>query len=224
MNDILKSKKPSDLKNWAYETIKRGILNVEINAGEQLRIESLTEQLGISRTPIREALLKLESEGLVRAVSRVGFFVCGITKKDLRELFELREVLESYAAEKAAGFLDQEDIQMLKGYQKRAGEAIKEGNTAEFMEMEISIHSLILRKADNNRLIKMIDGIKDLIHRERILSLQSSENIRESFKEHSRIIEALKNRDPKAAGKMMRSHILAVQGRLMGFLDLSNGQ
>jgi DNA-binding GntR family transcriptional regulator len=212
--------KPLDLKNWAYETIKRRILNIEVNAGEQLRIESLAEQLGTSRTPVREALLKLESEGLVRAASRVGFFVRGITKKDLEELFELREILESFAAEKAAGFVDGQDIRILKEYQRRAGNAISEGNTSEFMEMEIAIHTLILRKADNSRLIQMIEGIKDLIRRERILSLKSSENIRESFKEHRGIIDALKNKDTKMAGKMMRSHIVAVRDRLTSFLEL----
>jgi DNA-binding GntR family transcriptional regulator len=77
MAEIETYSKPSDLKNWAYETIKRKILDVEVNAGDQLRIEVLAEQLGTSRTPIREALLKLETEGLVRAASRVGFFVRG---------------------------------------------------------------------------------------------------------------------------------------------------
>lgn len=212
--------KPSDLKNWAYENIKRKILNIEVNAGDQLRIESLAEQLGISRTPIREALLKLESEGLVRAASRVGFFVRGITKKDLQELFELREILESYAAEKAAMLIDEQGLQRLEEYQRRAGKAISAGNMSKFMEMEIEIHSLILRKSGNSRLIQMIESIKDIIHRERILSLQSSENVEESFNEHRGIVDALAKKDAKLAGRMMRSHILAVKDRMMAFLEL----
>ena len=213
-------RKPTDLKNWAYETIKRKILNVEVSAGDQLRIESLAQQLGISRTPIREALLKLESEGLVRAASRVGFFVRGITKQDLHELFELREILESYAAEKAAVLVDEQDIDKLEAYQKRADKAISTGNRSAFMDMEIEIHSLILKKAGNTRLMQMIESIKDLIHRERFLSLQSSENIEESFKEHQQIINALAEKDSKQAGRLMRSHILAVRKRMLGFLEL----
>jgi len=212
--------KPSDLKNWAYETIKRSILNSEMNAGDQLRIESLAEQLEISRTPIREALLKLESEGLVRSASRVGFFVRGLTKHDLQELFELREILESYAAEKAAEHVDEQDVQRLGEFQERAAKAISAGNMSEFMAMEVEIHSLILKKAGNSRLMKMLESIKDLIQRERMLSLQSPENIEESFKEHQVVINLLKKKDAKMAGKMMRSHILAVKERMLAFLEL----
>jgi DNA-binding GntR family transcriptional regulator len=213
-------RKPSDLKNWAYETIKRKILDVEVSAGDQLRIESLAQQLGISRTPVREALLKLESEGLVRAASRVGFFVRGITKEDLHELFELREILESYAAEKAAVLVDEQDLDKLETYQKRAEKAISTGNRSAFMDMEIEIHSLILKKAGNTRLMQMIESIKDLIHRERVLSLQSSENIEESFKEHQQIVDAMARKDSKQAGRLMRSHILSVRKRMLGFLQL----
>lgn len=220
MAEIETYSKPSDLKNWAYETIKRKILDVEVNAGDQLRIELLAEQLGTSRTPIREALLKLETEGLVRAASRVGFFVRGITKKDLQELFELREILESYAAEKAAVSIEEKDIEKLEEYQRRAGKAITAGDRAEFMNMEIEIHSLVLRKAGNIRLIQMIESIKDLIHRERVLSLQSSENIDESFKEHQQIANAIASKNAKLAGRAMRSHILAVKKRMLGFLEL----
>jgi DNA-binding GntR family transcriptional regulator len=212
--------KPSDLKNWAYETIKQTILNGGVNAGDQLRIEALAGQLGTSRTPIREALLKLESEGLVRAASRVGYFVRDLTRKDLQELFELRDVLESYAAGRAAVLVDDQDLQRLKEYQRRAKKAINEGITSEFMDMEIEIHSLILRKAGNTRLIKMIGSIKDLIKRERILSLQSSENILESYKEHQQIIAAVSKKDSRLANRMMHSHIVAVQKRLLAFLEL----
>jgi DNA-binding FadR family transcriptional regulator len=88
------------------------------------------------------------------------------------------------------------------------------------MKMEIEIHSLILRKAGNIRLIQMIESIKDLIHRERVLSLQSSENIDESFKEHQQLANAMARKDAKLAGRTMRSHIVAVKKRMLGFLEL----
>ncbi len=220
MKNDRESQKPPDLKNWAYERIKRKVLNLEINAGDQLRIETLAEEMGISRTPIREALLKLESEGMVRAASRVGFFVQSITRRDLEELFELREILESYAAEKAAAQVDNQNIEHLKELQERAAKAIELGKRFEFMDMEVEIHGLILRKARNERLAKMIDSIGDLIQRERILSLKSDANIRESHKEHGQIIEALAEKDAALAGKAMRSHILAVKERILTFLEL----
>ncbi len=220
MKNDKESQKPPDLKNWAYERIKRKVLNLEINAGDQLYIETLAEEMGISRTPIREALLKLESEGMVRAASRVGFFVQSITRRDLEELFELREILESYAAEKAAPQIEDQDIERLKELQERAAKAIGLGKRFEFMDMEVEIHGLILKKARNERLAKMIDSIGDLIQRERILSLKSDANIRESYKEHGQIIEALAEKDAALAGKAMRSHILAVKERILTFLEL----
>lgn len=212
--------KPSDLKNWAYETIRKMILNLEIDAGEQLHIEALSEKLGISRTPIREALLKLESEGLARSESRVGFFVQGITKKSLNELFELRELLESYAAERTAASIEKRDIDYLENLQKQSIRAVKSRNLTKFMETEISLHGLIIDKSKNLRLIKMVESIQDLTYRERALSLKSENNVMQSIKEHQRIIDSLKRKDAKLAGRMMREHISAVKERLIQFLSL----
>jgi DNA-binding GntR family transcriptional regulator len=219
MKNDRESQKPPDLKNWAYERIKRKVLNLEINAGDQLRIETLAEEMGISRTPIREALLRLESEGMVRAASRVGFFVQSITRRDLQELFELREILESYAAGKAAAEIKDQDIDRLRELQEQAAKAIELGKRLEFMHMEVEIHGLILKKASNERLAKMIDSISDLIQRERILSLKSDANIKESHQEHAQIVDALSKKDAALAGRAMRSHILAVKERILAFLE-----
>jgi len=212
--------KPTDLKNWAYETIKKSILNLEVKGGEQLRIEELAEQMGISRTPVREALLKLESEGIVRAASRVGFFVAALTKRDFTELFERREILESYAAEKAVNSIEEQDLRQLEELQQKATAAVEEGNLTAFMETEIAIHALILRKANNARLARMIESIKDLIQRERIISLKSADNVRKTHQEHGQIISALQQRDAKLAASVMRSHLAGVKARLIRFLDL----
>jgi DNA-binding GntR family transcriptional regulator len=212
--------KPSDLKDWACETIKKMILNAEVEAGEQLHIETLSEQMGISRTPIREALLRLESEGLVRSASRVGFFVQEVTKQDLNELFELREILESYAAAKAAPLIRDEEIEIIGNLQNQAVKAVQSGNLKRFIETDIALHSLILNNSKNQRLMKMLESIKDLTYRERILSLRSARNVEESLKEHQKIFEALKRRDGNLAGQMMREHISAIKERLLSFLDL----
>ncbi len=211
---------PSALKDSVYEIIKDMIVHLDPKDGEQLRVEAIANRMGISRTPVREALLRLESEGLVRTVPRVGFFVKGITKQDLRELFELREITEGYAAEKAAVLISGEDIARIEELQSQSKQAVDEGDFERFIGMEAELHSLIIKNSRNSRLLKMIESIKELTYRERLLSLRSPENVKLSVEEHQRIVEALRNRDGKLAGKLMRAHIRAVQNRLLEFLDL----
>jgi DNA-binding GntR family transcriptional regulator len=91
---VMKTTKPKDFKTWAYESIKDLIINNQFGPGTQLKVEELENSLNISRTPIREALLALQNEGLIEIKSRVGFFVKGITKKEFNDLFEMRELLE----------------------------------------------------------------------------------------------------------------------------------
>jgi DNA-binding GntR family transcriptional regulator len=212
--------KPSELKDWAYATIKQMILDSEFKVDEQLPVEALSSRLHISRTPIREALLKLESEGLVRAASRVGFFVRGVTRQDLLELFELRALTEGYAAEKAATMVSEEELTSLEALHRRSVQAVEEGDLSRFMDSEVALHTLILQLAHNRRLMRMVDSIKNLTHRERILSLNSLENVKMSLDEHQRILAALRRRDPQKAGAAMRAHIELVRERMLGFLDL----
>ncbi|MCJ7771836.1 MAG: GntR family transcriptional regulator [Desulfobacterales bacterium] len=213
-------KKPLDLKDWAYETIKHLILTFDIEPGEQLRIEDLSKQMKVSRTPIREALLRLEGEDLVEAASRVGFFVKGISEKDLRELFELREITESFAAKKAALLLTDIDLAWINRLQEEAVSAVEKNDLNEFNEKEIALHTFILEKSQNQRLLKLVESIKDLTYRQRLLSLKSIDNVKKSLTEHQDIITALQNKNSKSAGELMSDHICAVKNRIQKILDI----
>ncbi len=212
--------KPAALTDWAYEVIKDSILTLKINPGAQLHVDELAEQLNISRTPIREALLRLERDGLLRIVPRVGFFVTEITKRDLEELFELRELLESHAVKKAASALTDDDLARLQRLYEENAAATERGDLDTFLQTEIDLHSFLIERAQNYWLIKMMDSVQNLIHRERVLSLRSMENVLASVKEHQRILEALLQRDAELAGQRMTEHIHAVKERLLQFLDL----
>jgi len=216
-------RKPSALKDWAYGIIKDSILSFRFPPGAQLRIEQLADEMGISRTPIREALLKLESDGLVRTVPRVGFFVTEITKRDLEELFELRELLESYAAGKIAPLLTDDDLAHIKRLLETSVSAVERGDLDEFLKAEIAFHTFLIEGCDNRRLVEVMKGLEDLTHRERVLSLRSLENVRESLTEHQRIAEALHQRDGELASRRMREHIRNVRKRMLQFVDLPQG-
>jgi len=213
------SGKPSALKDWAYETIKESILNFRVPPGTQLNIEDLADQMGISRTPVREALLRLEGDGLVRAVPRVGFFVTEITRRDLEELFELRALLEGHAVEKATSLLSDDELAHVDRLLEGSVAAVEQGDLDKFLETEIAFHTLLIERAPNRRLIEMMESLQDLTYRERILSIKYLENVRESCTEHRRIVEALYQRDGELAARLMREHICAVRDRMLQFVD-----
>ena len=120
--------KPKELKDWAYTSIKRDVLSGTYVPGQQLPVEVLAEKMNISRTPIREALIMLEHEGLLSVASRVGFFVRGITKPEMEELFELRELIEGYAAEKATSHLSAKDLAEIEVLLKIGKAAVGSGD------------------------------------------------------------------------------------------------
>jgi DNA-binding GntR family transcriptional regulator len=223
VSDANKLTKPMDLKRWAYETIKEHILNQRVGPREQLRIEDLGRQLNISRTPIREALLQLQSEGLVLINSRVGFFVRELTRRDLRELFELRELAEGYAAEKAAPTLTDEDLSQIDLLHQNAVSAFERDDLGQFNKSETALHDFLIRHSGNLQLLKMIEGLKDLTYRERQYALGSKDNVSQSIREHSELIAWLHRRDGEQAGRLMRRHLRNVRERLLSMLDLPEG-
>jgi DNA-binding GntR family transcriptional regulator len=214
--------KPKGLTEWAYEMIKDLILTLQVAPGTQLQIENLAEQMGISRTPVREALLRLEQEGLTRVVPRVGVFVTDTNKRDLEDLYELRELLESRATEEATTRLTEEDLDHIDRLLEVSESAIGEGNVDKFLETEIAFHAILTEHARNRRLVGIMDSLRDLTYRWRILSLQSPENIRLSLIEHQNIANALRQKDSTLAGTLMGDHIRAARDRIREALDLNN--
>jgi DNA-binding GntR family transcriptional regulator len=214
--------KPIGLTDWAYETIKELILTLKVAPGTQLQIETLADQMGVSRTPVREALLRLEQVGLTQVVPRVGVFVTGTSKRDLEELYELRELLESRATQEAAQSLSDEDLDHVDRLLEESKTAVEKGDVEKFLEIEIAFHSLLTEAARNRRLISIMDGLRDLTYRWRIISLRSQENVRLSLIEHQGIAQALRQRNGSKAGKLMGDHIRSARERMIGEFDLDD--
>jgi DNA-binding GntR family transcriptional regulator len=213
--------KPLALKDWAYQVLKEDILSLKLPPGTVVRIGNLTEELDVSRTPVREALLTLEKEGLVRAEPRVGFFVAEIRSRDLEELYELRAVLESYAVETAAPYVTDEDLSRLERDLERSQGAVEQGQLERFLEIDTAFHALLIERAPNSRLLLIMDSIGDLTHRLHYLGLKCVENIQESLVEHREILRALRQQDSQLAARLMSDHLHAVKDRLLLCVDLS---
>lgn len=206
--------KPMDLTQWAYIAIKEWIIDNEIEPGSQLKIEELTATLNVSRTPVREALLRLKQEGIVISVPRVGFFVYGMTKEEFEELFELRQIIECYAAEQAAYRMSDKEIANLMDIQERSNLVMQKGKIKEFNELEIELHDTIIQSLQNKKIDNVMSSVADSLYKERHIAMGSMDNLSKSIIEHGKIVKAIQMRDGSLSRKLMREHLSKVKDRL----------
>lgn len=211
--------KPFALTDWAYRYLKEKILNLEIKPGHQVNIEEFTDKLKVSRTPIREAFLKLASEGLIEIRPRVGYFVVDITEQDIRDLFEIRGIIETRATKKAAELLTDEELESMQYLISESKEAVEEGNFEIYLKNEIQFHEYLQKHVQNKRLNSFFEDLKDLTYRERVMSTHSLENINQSIIEHQRILDGLIKRDSNLAEWYMGEHLHNVSERLVKHLN-----
>lgn len=211
--------KPAALTDWTYQYLKKSILNFDFQPGEQLHIEEFAKKLEVSRTPVREAFLRLANEGLVEVRSRVGYFVSLITEQDIRDLFEVREIVETRAARQAAEALSDEELEKLKALMSETEQAIKDGDLETYIKNDVRFHDYLQKHISNKRLIAVMESLNDLTYRERILSTRLDENIGLTFVEHSKIVEALVRRDGEMASKLMGEHLENVCQRLVDYIN-----
>jgi len=195
--------KPVGLNEWAYNSIRSQIITDHIPPGTQLNIEDLSKQLKISRTPIREALLRLAQDGLVCTESRVGFFVSGMTKKEFLEVCELRTIIESYAAERAAISMSPQQRTELEAIFQQF--TASEGSNADaFVEIDDHFHGIIVDCLDNDKVRATMNSIASLIYRFRTYI---NENDRcQAIAAHAEIVSAINENNPEKARQAMIRH------------------
>jgi DNA-binding GntR family transcriptional regulator len=198
------------LKERAYEAIKDAILALKLEPGAPLVEAELAQQLGISKTPVREALQELEREGFVTRILFKGTYVTEVTMRDLSEVFQLRAVLEGLAARLATPLFSPTELDEIAENLTAAEAALAMGDRARCSELGKRLHDAIINKADSQRLVLIIRNLDDHVQRFRALSDQISGRLHKSVKEHRRILAALRQRDPDLAEQAMRDHLFSV--------------
>ena len=177
------------LRDVVFNTLRQAILKGELKPGERLMEIALAERLGVSRTPIREAMRKLEQEGLVVMIPRRGAQVANITEKDLNDVLEVRIALENVAIEKACDRMTEEEMSKLWLAAK------------EFEHADVAFHEIIYRASDNKRLIQVLNNMREQIYRYRVEYLKEGETRDVLVKEHEEIRrESLGAGEKKTAG------------------------
>lgn len=201
MNDFL------PLRDVVFNTLRQAILRGELQPGERLLEIHLANKLGVSRTPIREAIRKLELEGLVLMIPRKGAVVAEITEKSLRDVLEVRKVLEELAVKLACEKIQDEEIRKLKDAAKEFEDALKTGDVTVYAEADVKFHDIIYRTTDNQRLIQLLYNLREQMYRYRVEYLKREDSHETLLAEHQYIIEMIEKRDAKCAVEAVCAHI-----------------
>jgi DNA-binding GntR family transcriptional regulator len=214
------------LKDRTYLAIKRGIIDGILEPGDALVEAELAEQMGVSKTPVREALLKLEVEGFVERVPHTGTFVCGLSLEDMLEIYVVKEELEALAVRLATPRLTPDDVAEAHALLSVEEEIWERGNaTSEALEKTISFHTWITLRSGNQRLANLHHHLDDQALRLRLTLGRIPGWVDVSSQDHRSVLEAMARGDAEEASKLIRQHnvhIVAELKRLRaeGLLDL----
>lgn len=195
------------LRDVVFKKLRRAILLEELQAGERLTEIHLADKLGVSRTPIREAIRKLELEGLVTMMPRRGAIVTKISEKSLKDVLEVRRVLDMLSAELACERIDKEKKAALKTACEDFEAAIKSGDLHDIAQKDVALHNIIVEATGNVILLQMLNNLAEQMYRYRVKYLKDDCQYETLVKEHRAIYESIVRGDRETASRLAREHI-----------------
>ncbi len=218
INFSLQNHRP--LREIVYEELKRQIMVGEIAPGTRMMEVDLADEMGVSRTPVREAIRKLEKEGLVTIEPRRGAYASDISAKDMVDVLEVRQDLEGMAAGLAAQKITEGDILQLKDMTRRYKEAVEAGDIEEIIKQDEDFHKFIVGLSDNKTLIKMVSQVQELALRFRYIYYDDFSRFKNQPLEHQEIVEAIMSGDANSARRFAEVHI----SKLKDFVKSEEGK
>ena len=198
-------------KDLAYEEIKQMILSGKLAAGTITSISELIALLGMGRSPVRDAILRLDDEGLLQVVPRKGILVSSINSKDIKEMFQLRLAIESFALENAVHKATDEDLASIKDIIDRQEATVKNGTEDVFPALDEDFHFYLINRLNNSRITAILDESRRQMSLYGYKGITAHGDIMESVGEHRNIYEAIKNRDVARGKKELEQHLLKAQ-------------
>ncbi len=200
-------KKPLPLAKIALKSLRDSILSGKLVPNETYNEIALAKKLGISRTPVREALLELSSQGLITFLPRVGVRINHFTEQDVKEIFELRKAIELFAVAKVSKDFLRHDFASLEATLQSQREAIKKENFLAFLNSDREFHLTFTRLTNNKRLLTTLENIRDMIQVMSIRALAIEIRAKEVVEEHEKVIEAVKKGISERAVQEMEKHL-----------------
>ena len=213
----MKEQQDQSLRGKVFHKLREDILTGKYKDGEELREISLGEELGVSRTPVREALRQLELEGLVEIIPNKGAYVTGITRKDVIVIYKIRSMLEGLCARWATDHITDEQIEELEEIvllSEFHSHKTSQGTAQHVSELDGKFHK-ILYEASNSRILEhVLSDFHKYVQGARRMSIGSRDRAEKSIAEHRAILEAMKNKDKDLAEKLANEHIMKVMAHL----------
>ena len=207
---LSKIEKPPSLDDKVYSQIKEAILDCVLPPGAPLIETRLAEELGVSRTPMRKAIARLEQEGFVTADSSKGYNVAEISLQDIKEIYQLREILECHLVRETAKQFTQEELDEIESALRAADEALEQGDYPGFLAANRAFHHAFDRKYGNQRISDMLANLDEHVYRalmSEFRSLESKMLALSSYGEHKLILKAIREGDVESALSSMRDHL-----------------
>jgi len=198
------------LSEKAYRLIKDKVVTLELPPSAVIDEHVLMQELGLGRTPIREALQRLDSEGLVNIVPRRGTFVNDISVTDLQKIFELRIIMEGFCARLAAQRVTQAQLDRMENVLQELDQ-LQESDPQALMSIDRRFHRLLYTAADNEFMTDILDRLYDLSLRLWYLVLNRLSEVKHSIEQHLIVLDALKEGDADRAEAVIRKHIVEFQ-------------
>lgn len=195
------------LRDVVFNTLRQAILRGEMEPGERLMEIQLAQKLGVSRTPIREAIRKLELEGLVIMIPRKGAEVAHITEKDMKDVLEVRSTLEELVVELAIKNVTDEKIEELKCANKVFESAIVSKDAVNSVEADVKFHDILYSMTNNARLIQIINNLREQMYRYRLEYVKDARTHSIIISEHNDIIKQIRDKNVPVAKTVIHQHI-----------------
>ncbi|NLN64557.1 MAG: GntR family transcriptional regulator [Clostridiaceae bacterium] len=199
------------LRDVIYNTLRDAIVSGDLKPGERLMEVTLAEKMGVSRTPVREAVRKLELEGLVTMIPRKGTHVAELSVKDIMDVLEVRTALDKLATELAAERIRQDNFRHLENIHKQYISYLKKENLQGAIKKDVEFHEVIYDASGNNKLKSVAANLREQIYRFRVLYMKDFSNAEDVLTEHEQILKALEENNPKEAGRLAAEHIIRQQ-------------
>ena len=198
------------LRDVIFEKLKTAIMNGDLAQDEIISEQQISKEFGVSRTPVREALYKLTATGLIRIIPHKGFLISKWSLKEIRDVFEIRIVLERLAIELFIKNSQPDSIGQLKEIIQKMGKAAKENNFIEAAKMNNKFHDLIIKESNNDEIFNVMEPLKNKINIFRLISISTPYRAGHSVEEHQKILDSIIQKDIAGAKKLIEIHIRQV--------------
>lgn len=195
------------LRDVVFNTLREAILKGELKPGERLMELQLAAKLGVSRTPIREAIRMLEQEGLAVTIPRKGAEVAKMTEKDMEDVLQIREALDELAAKIACEQISEEQLEELVATMHEFEESTKTDNVKKISEADVKFHDIIYQSTGNPKLVNMLNNLREQMYRYRVEYLKEEQTRNLLVSEHEELVKAIREGDVQKAQDISFHHL-----------------